>query len=738
MASDETHLARKLAVVLHADVVGSTELVRRNETIAHDRIQNCFARLSETVQAYGGVVHELRGDALLAEFSRASDAVSAALAFQAGNLEHNTALEDDIQPEVRIGITLGEVVISDGTLTGPDVVLAQRLEQLAPPGGVCISQAANQSIPERLPFDYEDLGEQPLKGFDKAVHAYSIVLRPGETIPAPEPDTTTGKTGPVQQKQVWAISGVIALLLVVASLFWIKPWAPQWKLPDKPSIVVLPFTNMSDESEEEHFADGMTDDLITDLSRISGLFVIARNTSFTYKGAPVNIPAIAEELGVRYVLEGSVRRAGGKLRINAQLIDASTGGHLWAERYDSDSKDVFSLQNQVIGRIATALEVTLTDSEKSQLERIPTRNLEAYDYFQRAKRKFYLWGSDNKRMALSLYQKALELDPEFAEAYAGVASIASRVWRWGMAGVLPGPVARQLAFSAASKALALDPNNGEAYSVLGWSQLVEGEYEQAIATARRAVSMQSSPDIYAQLAGVLGYSGRHAEALTVMEQALRQEPKPPPTFHGMLGWVLFWNGQYEEAIESLEKAREGGVEYFPFLAASYAELNRHDEAKAIVKKIRDHFPTVSLAWVQSAYTYYQRPEDLEHHLNALRKAGVPEWPFGFQGREEDRLNGSAIAALIYDQTWVGHDIENRGPVVQEFDKNGNVVVKGMGSLLVGTATVEGEMLCFQIPARNLGRKQCSYLFRNPEGTPENQNEYVMATDTMILNFSVKP
>ena len=737
MTFNDTHLPRKLAVILHADVVGSTELVRRNETIAHDRIQNTFTRLSEIVKAYGGIVHELRGDALLAEFRRASDALSAALTFQAANVDHNAALSDDIQPDVRMGVSLGEVVISDGTLTGPDVVLAQRLEQLASPGGVCISQAAYQSIPERLPFDYKDLGEQPVKGFDKAIRAYSIALRAGETIPKPEPAATVNESSSVRRKQAWTVGGVVASLVLVGVL-WVKPWAPQWKLPDKPSIVVLPFTNMSDESEEEHFADGMTDDLITDLSRISGLFVIARNTSFTYKGEPVNVPEMAEELGVRYVLEGSVRRAGGKLRINAQLIDAATGGHLWAERYDSGSEDVFSLQNQVIGRIATALEVTLTDSEKSQLDRIPTRNLEAYDYFQRAKRKFYLWGTDNKRLALSLYQKALELDPEFAEAYAGVASVASRVWRWGIAGVLPGPVARQLAFSAASKALALDPDNGEAYSVLAWSQLVEGEYEQAVATARRAVSMQSSPHIYAQLAGVLGYSGRHAEALTVMEEALRQEPKPPPTFHGMLGWVLFWNGQYEEAIEYLEKAQEGGVEYFPFLAAAYAELGRLDEAKAIVKRIQDNFPAISLAGVRSAYTYYQRPEDLEHHLESVRKAGVPEWPFGFQGRAEDRLDGSSIAALTYGQTWIGHDRENRGPVIQEFDKNGNVVVKGAGSLLAGTATVEGDMLCLQFPARSPGGKQCSHIFRNPEGTPENQNEYVMATDTMILNFSVKP
>jgi adenylate cyclase len=299
-------------------------------------------------------------------------------------------------------------------------------------------------------------------------------------------------------------------------------------------------------------------------------------------------------------------------------------------------------------------------------------------------------------------------------------------------------VARKLAFSAASKALALDPDNAQAYSVLAWSQLIEGEYEQAIATARQGVSLDSSPHIYAQLAGVLIYSGQHAEALTVMEEALRREPKPPPAFHGSLGWVLFWNGQYERAAEHLEKALEGGVEKFQALAMTYAELGRLGEARAMVKRVHDFFPAYSLAWVRATYTYYKRAEDLEHRLGALREAGVPEWPFGHQGRTEDRLDGSSIEAITYGLTWIGHDAENRGPFIQDFDKDGNVVFKGSSTLLTGTASVEGGMLCLRFPARNLGRKQCSYLFRNPEGTPENQNEYVMVADSVILNFSIRP
>ncbi len=392
----------------------------------------------------------------------------------------------------------------------------------------------------------------------------------------------------------------------------------------------------------------------------------------------------------------------------------------------------------MISRIATVLEVTLTDTEQSRLARIPTHNLEAYDYFQRAKRKGHLWGDTNKRLALSLYQKALELDPEFSEAYAGVADTASRVWRHRIDSVLSGPVARKLAFSAASKALALDPDNAQAYSVLAWAQLVEGEHEQAIATARKGVSLQSSPHIYAQLAGVFVYSGQPAKALAVMEEALRREPKPSPQFHGSLGWVLFWNGQYERAIEQLERALAGGVEYFQVLAMTYAKLGRLEEARATVTKMHDEFPSYSLAWVRATYTFHERAEDLEHRLEALRLAGVPEWPFGYQGSPGDRLDGSSIEAITYGRTWVGQDLGYGGSFIQEFDKDGNFAFKGTNSLLTGMASVEGNMLCLRFPAKNMGKKQCSYLFRNPDGTPGFQNEYVMVTDEAILSFSVKP
>ena len=301
--------SRKLAVIMHADVVGSTTLVRQHETLAHQRIKDVFVRLSEAIESYGGTTHELRGDALLAEFARASDAVCAAVVFHSENTTFNASLEDDLQPRLRVGIAMGEVIIADNTITGEGVVLAQRLEQIAEPAGVCIQGAAYETIPKRLPFAYKALGEQRLKGFEEVVRAYMVCLKTGEVVPSPE-------------------SG--------------ESLKPALELPDKPSIAVLSFTNMSGDPEQEYLSDGISEDIITELSKISKLFVVARNSTFTYKGRAVDVKQVGREQGVHYVLEGSVRRGGDRLRITAQLIDATTGDHVWAQRYDRLVQDVFA------------------------------------------------------------------------------------------------------------------------------------------------------------------------------------------------------------------------------------------------------------------------------------------------------------------------------------------------------------------------------------------------------------
>ncbi|HSS65060.1 MAG TPA: adenylate/guanylate cyclase domain-containing protein, partial [Gammaproteobacteria bacterium] len=426
--------ARKLAVILHADVVASTVLVHRHETLSHERIRDAFHRFSGSVNAYGGTTREIRGDALVAEFQRASDAVTAALAFQIQNAEHNATLEEDIRPRLRIGISVGEVIIADHTVTGAGVVLAQRLEQLAEPGGVCIQGAAYETIPRRLPFDYENLGERALKGFEEPVRVLRVTLRPGESVPAPDHVGAAVALGSGRPMSRRIAPAFIALLIMAAGgLAWWQPWKPGLEpgspermdlpLPGKPSIAVLPFDNMSDDPKQEYFVDGITEDLITDLSKVSGLFVIARNSTFVYKGRSPDVRRVAEELGIRYVLEGSVRRSGDQMRVNAQLIDAVTGGQIWAERYDGSLIDVFALQDNVTRQIVAALAVNLTSEEQHHTAAEETVSPRAYDAFLQGWEFYRRFSADDFEKAIPHFERAVGLDPDYGRAYAALASI---------------------------------------------------------------------------------------------------------------------------------------------------------------------------------------------------------------------------------------------------------------------------------------------------------------------------
>lgn len=482
----DKRLSGKLAVILHADIAGSTALVRQDERLAHERTQNTFRRLSEVIDQYHGRVLELRGDALLAEFERASDAVSAALTFQADQSNNNAQLSDDIQPAVRVGIAMGEVIIADNTVTGAGVVLAQRVEQLAEPGGVLIQGAAYETIPARFPFEYEDLGGREMKGFDKPVRIFSASLKNDSALPDPEQPGHRSRT---------ALIAMVASAIVAAGvlLIWLEPWERTeeaasvermaFPLPDKPSIAVLPFTNMSDDQAQEYFVDGMTEDLITDLSNLSGLFVIARNSVFTYKGKAVKVRQVAEELGVRYVLEGSVRRAGDQVRINAQLIDATSGGHIWAKRYDGSIEDVFALQDRVSAQIVSALAANITTDESARLEHAQTNSTQAYDAYLHGMQHYAKGTPDHYAEAARFLHQALEFDPDFARAHAALASVYFNSFRHEFAdqlGIRP--------FEAWNKAadhlqLAMNDPTSFAYQVASGLSLTGRRHEEAIGYA---------------------------------------------------------------------------------------------------------------------------------------------------------------------------------------------------------------------------------------------------------------
>ena len=528
MAKDR--LSGTLAVILHADVAGSTELVHQNEQLAHQRIQDTFHRFGDTISKYHGHVRELRGDALLAEFERASDAVTAALAFQAGQTDYNAQLNDDIQPTVRVGIAMGEVIIADDTITGTGVVLAQRLEQLSKPGGVVIQGAAYETIPGRFPFAYEDLGRQEVKGFEQPVRVYSASIKSDTDIPQPGPFDHGNRN------TIVAIAAV-AFIVVGIALMWFKPWEVREKpameerlafaLPDKPSIAVLPFTNMSGDAEQEYFVDGMTEDLITDLSKIAGLFVIARNSTFTYKGKSVKVGQVAEELGVRYVLEGSVRRAGDQVRINAQLIDATTGGHLWADRYDGSMSDVFSLQDNITQQIVSALESNLAPGETAASSK--TVSTRAYDAFLKGWAHYQRHTLDDLTKAKPYLEQAIQLDEDYAQAHAALAAVYWEIWSNGWVEHFNISLSDAMGKAKQHVKLGVKEATPLAHWVASNIEISEGNYQKAVLEAEQVVALDSNnPAGYATLAKALILSGKTDESAKLIDKAVRLDPYYSP------------------------------------------------------------------------------------------------------------------------------------------------------------------------------------------------------------------
>ena len=340
----EERLPRKLAAILYADVVGYSRMASEDEDATHRRLKESLELIATTVKSYHGRVINYSGDAALAMFEAVVDAVSCATDIQRGIVSLNLDVPDEQKIQFRIGVNLGDVIEDGGDIFGDGVNVAARLEGLAETGGICISDTVHTAIGSKLPLDYEDLGEQEVKNITKLVRAYQVRLKSGAELPRPSERQTQVDSSKTKRWQSIIAALVVVLIVAGGTAYWTKPWEPReetasvenmaFPLPDKPSIAVLPFVNMSDDAQQEYFVDGMTEDLITDLSKLSGLFVIARNSVFTYKDKAVKVRQVAEELGVRYVLEGSVRRDGDQVRINAQLIDATTGGHLWAERYD--------------------------------------------------------------------------------------------------------------------------------------------------------------------------------------------------------------------------------------------------------------------------------------------------------------------------------------------------------------------------------------------------------------------
>ena len=583
-------LTGKLAVILHADVAGSTALVQQDEQVAHERIQDTFRRFSDTINNYQGHVLELRGDALLAEFERPSDAVSATLAFQSNQSKFLSSLNDDLKPEVRVGIAMGEVVVADNTITGAGVVMAQRVEQLATPGSLCITAAIHEALPLRMPFNQEDLGDQLLKGFDELVRVYRVNLKPGESIPSPIQNHNARYS--YKNRIVGIASIAIVLTFVVSTYFLLqqsnkqdgpaidKKIQPQQS--DKLSIVVLPFTNMSGDSEQEYFVDGMTEDLITDLSKISALTVISRMSSFTYKGQSPDIRIVSDELGVSHVVEGSVRKAGNRVRISAQLVSA-TGAHIWGDRYDREITDIFTLQDEVRSKIINALAVELTPAEENRLARPLTKSVEAYELYLKALQQISFFSREANLKSQEMFRQAIELDPDFAAAYSYLAQAYSLAveneWTDKRDKLI------ELAVATARRGIEIDAELPFAHWSLAriYSRSYLGNLEESLEEFEKSIALDPNyADGYVMLASTQIYLGQAEKALGNIEQGMRINPHFPFWYIHTLGQAQFALTRYDAAEENFKKAiaRNPAVGWpRRWLVATYGHLGKLDDAE---------------------------------------------------------------------------------------------------------------------------------------------------------------
>ena len=588
---------RKLAVILHADVAGSTALVRLDETLAHQRIQETFRRLSDTITSHDGIAHEIRGDALVAEFSRASDAVAASVAFQAANAAHNDQLADEVRPVVRVGVAMGEVVVADNTVTGEGVVLAQRLEQLARPGGVCLQDAAYQTVPKRLPFEYESLGEQELKGFDEPVRAYLV-----STKSVVESAASDGQLEPGEE------------------------WN---KLPEKPSIAVLPFNNMSGDSDQDYFSDGLTEDIITELSHHRDLFVTARTSSFALRSESPDIVDVGKRLNVRYVLEGSVRKSGKRVRVTAQLIDATTAGHIWADRYDRDVEDIFAVQDEVVHISTSTLIGRVEQAGYEVAKRKPPSSLKAYDCVVQALNHFYKWTPTDNEQARKLFEQAVELDPDYAPAYAWLAEAHFREWLNGWSTSVDDSFSNL--FDYATKSVALDDNDSRAQTSLGVAHLFRGEHDRARYHLERALSLNPSDTrALVHLARCEALSGNPAKGVELLSQASRFNPLANYNFYA--GQIHYIAHRYDEALKALASLSSSNPLVHAFTAATHSQMGNEadaqhaaslfvSKAEADIEASGGRLPKSWVDFVSVRYPF-QRHEDAEHLGNGLRNAGL--------------------------------------------------------------------------------------------------------------------
>jgi len=595
---DNRKIKRKLAAIFSADVKDYSRLMADNEIETVTAIKACRELIFQKILDHHGRVVDSPGDNLLAQFPSVNDAVACAVAVQTALLAYNKELAYHRKMEFRIGVNLGDVIEDDEQIYGDGINIAARLEAIAQGGGICISGSAYDQVKNRLTLGYEFLGALELKNISEPIPVYRVLTDPAAA------GTLTYKCikdHPKYKRKKRMVRGLMLILLIVGGILLYTKEVPiftpgehQNRIkqsfmnltpPDKPSIAVLPFKNMSGDKEQEYFSDGLTEDLITDLSKVSGLFVIARNSVFFYKNHPVKIEKIGQDLGVKYVLEGSVRKMGSRVRITAQLIDSKTEGHVWAERYDRDMKDIFTLQDEVREKIITALAVRMTHDDQKRILTKDTDDLEAYDAYLKANEICNTTNLEELTQCRLQLEKAIRLDPAFAKAYAAMGKTFFKQWIFGPDKDL---AILNKVFEWGQKAIKINPEEPSGYSILAHYYLWTKQHDRGIDEIKKAIVLDpNNPELLAAYGELLTHSNQPEQGINLYEKAMRLDPKFPVWYIFGLGHAYFLTQNYEKAIPTLEKATEKDPDFWPsylLLAAAYDAKDMKGPSRDAVKK----------------------------------------------------------------------------------------------------------------------------------------------------------
>ena len=581
------HLPRKLAAILYADVAGYSRLTGEDEDATHYHLRQSFDQISAAIEQYEGRVVHYAGDAVLADFGTISNALSCASAVQEELRAHNDHLPEERRLMFRMGVNIGEVIEDREEIYGDGVNVAARLEALAEPGGICISESVRTAIGKQLPLHYEFLGEQSVKNISSPVRAYAV---------RSEEPVTEGTLPP--------------------------------EVEGKPTVAVLPFDNMSGSPDDEYFADGITEDIITALSKDRWLSVVARNSTFVFKGQSVDVRRVAQDLGAGYVVEGSVRRAGNRVRISAQLLDAASGKHIWAERYDRDLDDIFALQDEITGTIAGRIEPELGTVERQRAQRKPTRILGAWDCYHLGMAQLYTFTKEGNRQAQKLFRRAVEFDDQFALAHARLAYC--MVLEMVYYDAEPSQSVLDEALRLVQRAVSLDDQEAFCHLAVARVRLARREYALALIACEAALKLNPhNAVVYCVFANGLAYSGRLEDSMAALEEAIRLSPNDPwrPAFYSYGSMTHLLLGHFETAVEWARNAIVlPNCKYWAYahLAAALGRLGKVDEASAALAELLRMKPEFSCSYARQHLFYLESDEQVEEYIDALRQAGLRE------------------------------------------------------------------------------------------------------------------